>query len=54
MAEKLYAKGIRTFAQIAEMQTGELKELDRALNANGKVLRENWAKQAEKLLGMDN
>jgi predicted flap endonuclease-1-like 5' DNA nuclease len=53
MAEKLYALGIRTFAQIAEMQAGELKELDERLNANGKVMRENWSQQAEALLGID-
>ncbi|HEY5734399.1 MAG TPA: class III poly(R)-hydroxyalkanoic acid synthase subunit PhaE [Gammaproteobacteria bacterium] len=53
MAEKLYALGIRTFAQIAEMKAEELKELDERLNANGKVIRENWSKQAEALLGID-
>ena len=52
MAEKLYAHGIRTLAQIAEMKTRELKELDQSLNANGKVLREHWAKQARELLGL--
>ena len=52
MAEKLYANGIRTLAQIAEMSAAELKALDKALNANGKVIREHWAKQAKQLLGL--
>ena len=52
MAEKLYAHGIRTLAQIAEMNSAELKKLDQALNANGKVLREHWGKQARALLGL--
>ena len=52
MAEKLYANGVRTLAQIAEMSASELKALDKALNANGKVIREHWAKQARQLLGL--
>jgi class III poly(R)-hydroxyalkanoic acid synthase PhaE subunit len=52
MAEKLYAHGIRTLAQIAEMNTAQLRELDQALNANGKVLREHWGKQARTLMGL--
>lgn len=50
MTEKLYAMGIDTLAQIAQMQSDELSALDKALSANGKVLREEWAKQAETLM----
>jgi class III poly(R)-hydroxyalkanoic acid synthase PhaE subunit len=52
MAEKLYANGIRTLMQIAEMGDDEQEELDQMLNANGKVLREHWARQARQLLGL--
>lgn len=49
MAKKLNAAGITRFAQIAAMKKAELEALDAAIGARGRVLRDEWAKQAKKL-----
>ena len=50
MNERLNLLGIQSFAELAAMQAEELKALDGALNAGGRVLHEQWAKQAASLL----
>jgi len=51
MAEKLYEQGIKNFAQLAEMNNRFAEELDEALKAQGRILRDDWIGQAKKLLG---
>lgn len=51
MAEKLYGQGIRNFAQLAAMNTKFAEQLDEALKAQGRILRDDWIGQAKKLLG---
>lgn len=51
MAEKLYAQGIKNFAQLATMSTQFAEQLDEALRAQGRILREDWIGQAKKLRG---
>ncbi len=49
MVKKLTAAGITRFAQIAAMKKAELEALDEMIGARGRVLRDEWAKQAKKL-----
>ncbi len=49
MAKKLAAAGVTRFAQIAAMKKAELEALDAKIGARGRVLRDNWAKQAKAL-----
>ncbi|KCZ84006.1 putative NADH dehydrogenase I chain E [Hyphomonas hirschiana VP5] len=49
MVKKLHAAGITRFAQIAAMKKAELEALDAEIGARGRVLRDEWAKQAKKL-----
>ena len=51
MAEKLYDQGIRNFAQLAAMNTKFAEQLDEALKAQGRILRDDWIGQAKKPLG---
>ena len=51
MAEKLYEQGIKNFEQLAEMNKKFAQQLDEALRAQGRVLREDWVGQAKKLRG---
>ncbi len=49
MTKKLAAAGVTRFAQIAAMKKAELEALDTLIGARGRVLRDNWAKQAKVL-----
>ena len=49
MAKKLNAAGITRFVQLAGMKKAELEALDEKIGARGRVLRDEWAKQAKKL-----
>lgn len=51
MAEKLYAQGITSFAQIAKMSAKAAEELDETLKAQGRIMRDDWIGQAKKLRG---
>ena len=51
MAEKLYEEGIKNFSQLAKMNKKFAEQLDEALKAQGRILREDWIGQAKKLLG---
>jgi class III poly(R)-hydroxyalkanoic acid synthase PhaE subunit len=51
MAEKLYEQGIKNLNQLAEMNAKFAEELDEALRAQGRVLREDWIGQAKRLRG---
>ncbi|HOP17796.1 MAG: class III poly(R)-hydroxyalkanoic acid synthase subunit PhaE [Chromatiaceae bacterium] len=51
MAEKLYDQGIKNYAQLAAMNTKFAEQLDEALKAQGRILRDDWIGQAKKLLG---
>tara|TARA_R100000365_G_C2747830_1_gene78194 strand:- start:6013 stop:6978 length:966 start_codon:yes stop_codon:yes gene_type:complete len=49
LAKKLNAAGITNFAQIAAMTKAEAEKLDEAIAARGRVLRDEWVKQAKVL-----
>jgi class III poly(R)-hydroxyalkanoic acid synthase PhaE subunit len=49
MAEKLYEQGIRNFAQLAKMNKAFATQLDEAVKAQGRILRDDWIGQAKKL-----
>ena len=51
MAEKLYEEGITNFSQLAKMNKKFAEQLDEALKAQGRILRDDWIGQAKKLLG---
>jgi class III poly(R)-hydroxyalkanoic acid synthase PhaE subunit len=51
MAEKLYDQGIKNLAQLAEMNTKFAEQLDETLQAQGRILRDDWIGQAKKLRG---
>ena len=51
MAEKLYEQGIKNFSQLATMNAKFAEQLDDALRAQGRILREDWIGQAKKLRG---
>ena len=51
MMEKLYAQGIKNFARLAEINKKFAEELDETLNAQGRLLRDDWVGQARKLRG---
>lgn len=49
MAEKLYEQGIRNFTQLAKMNKAFAQQLDETLQAQGRILRDDWIGQAKKL-----
>ncbi|KCZ50694.1 phasin family protein [Hyphomonas pacifica] len=49
LAKKLNAAGITSFAQIAAMTKAEAEKLDETIAARGRVLRDEWVKQAKVL-----
>ena len=49
MRERLIDAGIQTFEQLASLSPEAANELDQALNAQGRLLRENWVAQAAEL-----
>ncbi len=49
MMEKLYAQGIKNFARLAQINKKFAEELDETLNAQGRLLRDDWVGQARKL-----
>jgi NADH-quinone oxidoreductase subunit E len=51
MMEKLYAQGIKNFARLAQINKQFAEELDETLNAQGRLLRDDWVGQARKLRG---
>jgi class III poly(R)-hydroxyalkanoic acid synthase PhaE subunit len=51
MMEKLYAQGIKNFARLAQINKKFAEELDETLNAQGRLLRDDWVGQARKLRG---
>ena len=51
MAEKLYEQGIKNFNQLATMNKTVAEQLDEALKAQGRILRDDWIGQAKKLRG---
>lgn len=51
MAEKLYEQGIKNFSQLATMNKAFAEQLDEALKAQGRILRDDWIGQAKKLRG---
>ncbi|MGB5745270.1 MAG: class III poly(R)-hydroxyalkanoic acid synthase subunit PhaE [Sedimenticolaceae bacterium] len=51
MMEKLYAQGIKNFARLAQINKRFAEELDETLNAQGRLLRDDWVGQAKKLRG---
>jgi predicted flap endonuclease-1-like 5' DNA nuclease len=51
MAEKLYEQGIKSFAQLAKLNKAFAQQLDEAVKAQGRILRDDWIGQAKKLRG---
>jgi class III poly(R)-hydroxyalkanoic acid synthase PhaE subunit len=51
MMEKLYAEGIKNFAQLAKMNARFAEQLDETLKTQGRILRDDWIGQAKKLRG---
>ena len=49
MVDKLKAEGITTFAQIAALKKAEAEALDAKIGARGRVIRNEWVKQAKAL-----
>ena len=47
--QKLHARGITTFRQLASLSDAELAELDAALNFRGRIERDEWVEQARQL-----
>jgi poly(3-hydroxybutyrate) depolymerase len=50
LAEKLNARGIATFRQIAELTDKEIAALDKALGFPGRIGRDKWVAQARRLV----
>ena len=50
MVKKLNAAGITRFDQIASLKKAEAEALDASIGARGRVLRDNWVKQAKALM----
>jgi NADH-quinone oxidoreductase subunit E len=51
MASKLGAEGIVRYSEIAALTKAEAEALDAKIGARGRVLRDNWVKQAKTLMG---
>jgi class III poly(R)-hydroxyalkanoic acid synthase PhaE subunit len=51
MQEKLIDAGIQTFDQLAALSDDQAQELDKKLDARGRLIRENWVAQAGDLSG---
>lgn len=49
MVDKLKAEGITTFAQIAALTKAKAEALDATIGARGRVIRNEWVKQAKAL-----
>jgi large subunit ribosomal protein L21 len=49
--EKLKDLGITTFAQIAELDQARTDEINEQLSFKGRIEREQWVEQAQKLIG---
>lgn len=49
--EKLRGLGITTFKQIAELDQARIDEINEQLSFKGRVEREEWVEQAQKLIG---
>ena len=50
LVKKLKAEGVTSFQQIADWDEEQSLEMDRKLDLKGRVLRENWVKQAKDLI----
>jgi large subunit ribosomal protein L21 len=51
IAKKLTGLGITTYKQIAELDEKTIGEVDEKLNFKGRIEREEWVDQAQKLVG---
>jgi predicted flap endonuclease-1-like 5' DNA nuclease len=49
LLKKLAAEGITTYAQIAAFTKAEIAALDEKIGARGRIVRDNWVKQAKAL-----
>ncbi len=49
--EKLHGLGITTFKQIAELDQARIDEINEKLSFKGRIEREEWVEQAQKLIG---
>lgn len=49
--QKLKDLGITTFAQIAELDRARIDEINEQLSFKGRIEREQWVEQAQKLIG---
>ena len=49
--EKLHGLGITTFKQIAELDQARIDEINEQLSFKGRIEREEWVEQAQKLMG---
>ena len=49
--EKLQGLGITTFKQIAELDQDRIDEINEQLSFKGRIEREEWVEQAQKLIG---
>ncbi len=50
MASKLSAEGVVRYSQIAALTKAEAEALDQKIGARGRILRDNWVKQAKALM----
>ena len=49
LEKKLHALGVRSFRQIADFTSDDVERVDAVLNFKGRILREDWIGQAQKL-----
>lgn len=54
MQEQLYAQGITAMEQLAAMSQQSVKNMEKAINATGKITREQWVRQARAMLRDDD
>lgn len=50
MQERLYAQGITAMEQLAAMSQQSIEDLEKAINATGRVTQEQWTQQAKAML----
>ncbi|MDX1292881.1 MAG: phasin family protein [Hyphomonas sp.] len=50
LAAKLKAAGIKSFADIAALKKADIETLDAKITARGRIVRDNWVKQAKALM----
>ena len=54
MQERLYEHGITAMEQLAAMSRQSVEELEKAINATGRITREQWVRQARSMLDDEN